>query len=127
MKLTKNFNLNEFNCNDGTVVPDKYLDNVTKLADNLQVIRNYINEPLHINSSYRTESYNKAIGGVKNSQHLTASAADITAKGYTSYQLHKTIEHLIKIGRLQDGGLGLYNGFVHFDIRNNPARWDQTN
>lgn len=126
MRLTKNFNLNEFNCNDGTVVPNMYLRNVRELADNLQVIRDYINEPLHINSSYRTKDYNKAIGGAKYSQHLTASASDITAKGYTSLQLYKAIQYLIDIGLLKNGGIGLYNGFVHYDIRNNPARWDKT-
>ena len=28
MQITKNFNLNEFACKDGTTVPDEFLDNV---------------------------------------------------------------------------------------------------
>ena len=46
MQLTENFALHEFRCNDGTDVPDEYMDNVQLLADNLQIIRNEINQPM---------------------------------------------------------------------------------
>ena len=39
MKLTKNFYLHEFSCNDGTSVPDKFMDNVQELANNLQLVK----------------------------------------------------------------------------------------
>ena len=39
MKLSDNFSLSEFRCNDGTDVPDEYMDNVRKLAENLQILR----------------------------------------------------------------------------------------
>ena len=77
MQLTKNFTLREFECNDGTSVPKKYIDNVKKLAKNLQVLRDELKKPIHINSSYRHEYYNNKIGGAKYSQHLTASASGI--------------------------------------------------
>lgn len=123
MQLTKNFSLEEFNCRDGRVVPPQYLPNVEKLAANLQVLRDEIGEPIHINSSYRPPDYNKKIGGAPKSQHLTASAADITAKGYTPKKLAAVIERLIKAGKMKQGGLGIYPGFVHYDIRNYKARW----
>ena len=123
MKLTENFNLNEFNCNDGSVVPEKYMPNVKELAANLQVLRNYLNEPIHINSSYRTINYNARIGGAKNSQHLTASAADIVIKSKTPYQLAKVIEYLIDNNAMKQGGIGIYKGFIHYDIRGKKARW----
>lgn len=123
MKLTTNFDLNEFACRDGTPVPNKYIDNVKELAANLQVLRDYLGEPLHINSSYRHPAYNKKIGGKPKSQHLTASAADITTKNKTPKQLAVIIEKLISEKKLWFGGIGTYKGFVHVDIRKNKARW----
>lgn len=123
MQLTKNFALYEFNCRDGRKVPPEYMGNVRELASNLQVLRDEIGEAIHINSSYRPPDYNKRIGGAKNSQHLTASAADITAKGYTPRKLAAVIERLIKAGKMKQGGIGIYPGFVHYDIRGKKARW----
>jgi len=74
-------------------------------------------------SGYRTYNHNKAVGGAKRSQHLTASAADINAQDYTPKQLHMIIELLIDEGKMKQGGLGLYNTFVHYDIRGIKARW----
>lgn len=123
MQLTKNFNLAEFACKDGTPVPDKYIANVTKLAENLQLLRDHLNEPLHINSAYRSPEHNKKVGGKPASQHLTASAADITCKSKSPKQLAAIIEKLIKDGVLKFGGMGIYPGFVHVDIRAGKARW----
>lgn len=123
MKLTKNFNSQEFDCRDGTPVPIPLLDNVLELAKNLQVLRDDIGEPIHVNSGYRTPAYNKKIGGAPASQHLKAKAADITAKGFTPRQLAARIEKLIKEKKLWFGGIGIYPGFVHVDIRKNKARW----
>lgn len=125
MKLTNNFSRSEFDCKDGTEVPEKYMSNLQELADNLQVLRDHLNTPVNITGSgYRTESHNKKVGGAPRSQHLTASAADINAKGYTPYGVYKEIETLIKSGKMKEGGLGLYNTFVHYDIRKTKARWD---
>ncbi len=124
MKLTENFTRLEFDCKDGTKVPEKFIENVTKLAQNLEVLRAEINEPVKITGSgYRTKSHNDKVGGAKNSQHLTASAADINAKNYTPKDLAKVIERLIKEGKMVEGGIGVYKGFVHYDIRGTKARW----
>lgn len=123
MQLTKNFHLSEFACKDGTPVPEQLMLNVQQLAENLQVLRDYLDEPVHINSAYRTPVYNAKIGGVKNSQHLLAKAADITVKSKTPKQLGKIIEKLIAEKKMKQGGLGIYPGFVHTDIRGKAARW----
>lgn len=124
MQLTKNFNLKEFNCKDGTEVPEMYLANVKKLAKNLQVLRDYLGFPIMINSAYRTPSHNKKVGGASNSQHLEAKAGDLKVKQITPKQLYNAIAHLINTGRMDEGGLGLYDTFVHYDIRSNKARWN---
>lgn len=120
MKLTKNFQLSEFACNDGSQVPEKLIPNVKALAKNLQVLRDNLGEALNINSAYRSPSWNKKVGGATNSMHLQANASDLTTRSLTPKQLHATIEKLIKEGKMQNGGLGLYNSFVHYDI--GPAR-----
>lgn len=121
--LTKNFSLAEFKCKDGSEVPAKFLPNVTKLAKNLQVLRDYVNKPIVLNSAYRTPNYNRSIGGAVQSQHLTASAGDIRIAGMTSKEVHATILKLIAAGKMHNGGLGLYNTFVHYDVRATPSRW----
>lgn len=125
MKLTTNFSLEEFKCKDGTPVPGEYLPNVTELAKNLQVLRDSLGVAVRITGSgYRTPSHNKKVGGARLSQHLYAKAADINADGFTPKQLHAKIEELIREGKMKQGGLGLYKGFVHYDIRGTKARWN---
>lgn len=123
VKLTENFYLHEFACNDGTPVPEQYIDNVKKLAEQLQVLRDHIKQPIFLNSAYRHTAYNKRIGGKPSSQHLTASAADITTRGMSPRKLKGIVEKLIAQKKLWFGGIGLYPGFLHVDIRPTPARW----
>lgn len=124
MQLTQNFNSAEFDCKDGTPVPVPFLGNVKELAENLQVLRDYIGEPVMITGSgYRTPSHNKKVGGAPQSKHLTASGADINAKNYLPKQLAKVIDKLIAEGKMKQGGIGIYPGFVHYDIRGTKARW----
>lgn len=123
MQLTTNFHLSEFACKDGSPVPEELIPNITKLAVNLQVLRDYIDEPLHINSGYRSPAHNARVGGKKNSYHLKGMAADITAKSYTPKKLAQIIEKLIAEGKVKFGGLGLYPGFCHVDLRKAKTRW----
>jgi len=123
MNLTENFSLSEFRCNDGTPVPSELMPNVINLAKQLQILRDHLGEPIHINSAYRTPIYNKKVGGKSASQHLQAKAADITCKSKTPKQLSAIIEKLITAGTLKFGGMGVYPGFVHVDIRSGKARW----
>lgn len=124
MKLTKNFSREEFDCKDGTIVPNEYIPNVKELAKNLQILRDYIKEAVFITGSgYRTPSHNKKVGGAPKSQHLTASGADINAKNYTPKELAEVIKLLIEEGKMKEGGIGVYKGFVHYDIRGTKARW----
>lgn len=122
-QLTENFNINEFACKDGTPVPDELECNVIVLAQNLQVLRDYLGEPIRLNSGYRTPTYNKKVGGRPASQHLKAKAADITAKSKTPKQLAAIIEKLIAERKMKQGGIGVYPGFTHYDVRGIKARW----
>lgn len=123
MILTKNFNLEEFHCKDGTKVPKEYINNVLRLAQNLQKLRDYIKEPIIVISGYRTREYNKKIGGKIQSKHLDGTAADIIVRRITSRTLGNIIEKLIKDKVMKDGGLGIYETHVHYDTRTWKARW----
>lgn len=124
MKLTKNFSLSEFDCKDGTKVPSTFIPNAKEVAKNLQVLRDYLDVPIRITGSgYRTPSHNAKVKGAKNSQHLTCSAADINADGITPKELAIHIEHLILNHKMKQGGIGIYKGFIHYDIRGKKARW----
>jgi len=123
MKLEENFSLSEFRCKDGTDVPEEYMENVKKLAKNLQVLREHLGLPIRIISGYRTPEYNKKCGGVKRSQHLLATAADIKVDGLTSLEVRDTIIKLIKEGKMDSGGVGIYPTFTHYDVRGRNARW----
>lgn len=123
-QLTKNFNSKEFDCKDGTPVPANLMSNLFGLAKNLQALRDHLGVPVTVTGSgYRTPKHNKAVGGAKDSQHLYAKAGDINAKGYTPRRLAEEIEKLIKAGKMEQGGLGVYPNFVHYDNRGTKARW----
>ena len=44
----------------------------------LDPLRRKYGKPIHVNSGYRSPQLNKAVGGVKTSQHLKGQAVDIT-------------------------------------------------
>ena len=117
MKLTKNFELEEFACKDGTPVPKRYYENCKELAENLQVLRDSLGVPLVVLSGYRTVKHNKKIGGASASFHLTASAVDLKASTIPTYKIYMRILKLMAEGVMKKGGLKCYPTWVHYDIR----------
>ena len=115
MKLSEHFDSTEFNCKCCGKGGDKINP---KLIELLEAIRDKVGEPIHINSGYRCEAHNKAVGGKSHSHHKLGNAADIHVKSLTPAQLHKFLEDHFKIG-----GMGLYARFVHVDVREGRARW----
>ena len=127
MKLTKNFNREEFDCKCRCEMPSSVFYEIEDLANELQTIRDHFNAPIQINSAYRCTSHNKAIGGVSNSQHVLGKASDIVIKGYTPDEVADELEVMLKdecLFPFHLGGIGRYNTFTHIDIRANKSRWD---
>ena len=126
MKLTNNFSKKEFDSKDGAEMPNDVLMNVQKLASQLQILRNNINKPITINSGYRSPEHNDSIkNSSSNSQHILGKAADIKVKGISTRILAALIEDLINDGDMLQGGLGIYDTFVHYDVaKGKKRRWD---
>ena len=122
--MTKNFKLKEFECKGGCDMPLEVYENIIKLASQLQFLRDYTGRPITINSAYRCPEHNAKVGGSKTSQHLLGKAADITIQSLKPAEVYVLIEELIDMGHMLQGGLGLYDTFVHYDIRKTKARWN---
>ena len=84
MKKIKYFKLSEF-INSATAkrlginnIPSfEVVDNLNRLADYLDGIREKFGKPILISSGYRCPMLNKAVRGVANSKHLKGLAADL--------------------------------------------------
>ncbi len=118
IKITENFHLNEFECRHC-----KSVKLHPELLSKLQVLRTTLNKPLIVNSGYRCPIHNKNVGGATQSQHLEGTAADINI-----HSIDMPIEGIALIAESKGfTGIGLYNNFIHLDVRASPARWDGRN
>ena len=71
-------------------------DNLSKLIDNiLDPLREHYGSPIIINSGYRCNKLNKAIGGATTSQHKLGQAADIRTIANTK-ESNKQLFELIR-------------------------------
>lgn len=116
-RVTKNFVVSEFACNDGS---DKVLVD-TRTAQFLQVARNLTQAPIIITSAYRTQSYNRLVGGVNGSYHTKGMACDTYSNRVTPLVLARIYE------LAGAAGIGYYTlqKFVHVDCRPYHSRWEQ--
>lgn len=114
VKVRKHFKVKEFACKDGSdlVLIDE------KLADLLENIREHFEKPVHINSGYRTESWNDAVGGRRYSQHLAGEAADIWVKDVKPHDVALYADTVLG----KTGGVICYTNFVHVDVRKSYYR-----
>ena len=92
-KLSEHFTLGELcktsaKTKDGNIPSHVHIENLKRLCRWLEMLRSEWNnryaegnDPIIINSGYRSEAVNRAIGGVKGSNHLTGCAADIRVAG----------------------------------------------
>lgn len=113
-QFTKNFSYDELIASstakrlglDNTPTPEEK-EKLRQLAETiLQPIRDAWRAPVIVNSAFRSEAVNKAVGGVKNSQHRLGEAADITIGGKErNRKLFNFIQKLIQKGDIYVGQL----------------------
>jgi len=120
----RNFRPHEFYCKCSRCSGKPPDPSATRhLAWVLQQIRDLVNVPIKINSAYRCPAHNERVGGAPESKHKLGIAADLNPIGLSSDELHDAIEDLVTSKRIPEGGVGLYDSFVHYDIRPHKARW----
>jgi uncharacterized protein YcbK (DUF882 family) len=141
LPVTQHFSVSEFDCHDGTLYPAGQVDDedpdrrtwletrLKPLCDLLEAIREAAgNEPLHVNSGYRSLAYDEKLyeASVKDgdvapasrSQHPKGRAADITHATMRPVALFSLVLKMYEDGKIpQLGGVGLYPGFIHVDVR----------
>ena len=115
-QVTPHFKVREFACNDGSA--PVFISQA--LADIIENIRVHFGKPVHINSGYRTVSYNESVDGSSStSQHCNGLAADIRVEGVSPDRVADYAEQLLG----DHGGVGRYKTFTHVDTRANKSRW----
>lgn len=122
-KVSAHFSVYEFACSDHSDIV--LID--TELVYILEQVRAHFGKPVHINSGYRSPSYNISIGGSPRSQHCLGTAADITIKGVDPIRIALYLASMPYFQKR--GGIGYYSrvqltgGFVHVDVRSWKSRW----
>ena len=137
LPITPHFTLDEWTCKDGTIYPSAWIpERLAPLCQVLEVIRTACGDrPITILCGFRSPSYNAKLiaqghhGVASGSQHVEGRAADITVAGMAPSDVHAAILALEADGQVpQLGGLGIYPGWVHVDVRprvpaGHLARW----
>lgn len=129
--LTVNFSEHEYRCGPGLMptrlrpkVPEEFMGNVKRNAQALQILRNYLNVPIRINSGYRTKEHNEKVGGVPTSHHLTGDAADICSRLATPPEIGIALKRLREAGMLPClGEVIVHNTFVHVSTKGPFQLW----
>lgn len=108
-------------------ITDKDIANLKLIAEEMENLRIYVNEPLIIKSGFRCLEWEKYRGRSGNSQHRYGLAVDVSCSNLDKiYNYYKAQNWL---GGLGDGR---HLGFVHVDLRkpdsfqikkNCGARW----
>ncbi len=128
-QISKSFTLEEFTKSDtakakgiiNAIGQQEVVSLCALVHQVLQPLRNAMGEPIKIGSGYRCPRLNAAVGGVKNSQHMTGEAADLCIDGdltkgrkwFTWIQSHCDFDQLI----WEHNAKGTY--WVHVSYRAN--------
>lgn len=97
------------------------IDNLTKLIEAvLDPLREWYGKPITVNSGYRCEALNKAVGGSKTSDHLTGRSVDIdTGSKEENKKLFDYIKDNLEFDQLIDEK---NLAWVHVSFRENNNR-----
>ena len=102
--------------------PKSKWKNIIPTVQIVDKLRGALNHPIRITSSYRSDKYNKKVGGALKSQHKDFKALDIQCTGLTPARLYHTLKKYRDAGEFE-GGLSQYSTFVHVDTRGENADW----
>lgn len=118
MKLTRNFDLDEFIRSEtaeklgiDNTPPEKFENNIKYLCTKLlQPLRSLYGKPMIISSGFRCKELNEAVGGVETSFHTVGLAADIKCEN------PKALLSLLISSRIMFDQAILYPTFLHLSL-----------
>lgn len=127
MKLSPNFNLDEFTqsasakrLNISNEPTAEVIASLQLLVTNvLQPLRTALGRSVIVTSGYRSPAVNKAVGGVKTSQHSEGKAVDIVVDGIAPYAV---VELLLKLNIPFDQAINEFNDWVHISFNKDINR-----
>lgn len=115
--LTKNFQVKEFACKDGS--------DTIFIADKLPMILQYIRmraaQALSLNSAFRTQEHNAKEGGEEFSMHLYGAAADVRCPAGL---IPEVLANFAREIMPDWGGVGIYSWGIHVDISATKRDWN---
>lgn len=112
----------------GAMYPAEWIDSRLKpLCAALEVIRaEFGGKPVRVISGYRPLEYNRVLGSKDDSQHVQGRAADFQIDGVDPGAIYRRVVELHHLGRIEIGGIGVYNDFNHVDVRGGSLHtWDE--
>lgn len=116
-RVSEHFKLREFKCEDNSRVV--ILNN--ELVEVLEDARQHFGKSIIINSGYRTVAYNSTLKNASpKSQHTHGNAADIVISDVKPIAVYNYFNKTYP----NTYGVGIYNTFVHIDVRPTKSRWD---
>jgi hypothetical protein len=89
----------------------------------LEAFRAAVARPVTIRSAFRCAKHNAAVGGVPNSEHTRGEAADVAVPGLSPAAMEAEATKLATLGVIGGVGRDDHHGYIHIDVRKNPARW----
>jgi hypothetical protein len=95
MQLSEHFSLEELTITNhrefDNTPNDAELENLKRMAEFLEEVRELLGKPLLINSCYRSEQINNSVGSKSTSQHRVGCATDFRVNGMTPDEVVKAI------------------------------------
>jgi hypothetical protein len=110
--------------NKNTDPPKDLWDNVLPVAQLLINLTNELQKPIVFNSVFRSEAYNRFVGGAPESRHMRFDAVDFTPVGVSLTQAYNLLDRWRSGSSPRfRGGLRKYDTFIHVDTRGANADW----
>lgn len=119
--LTPHFTIEEMACKGVGCCGGAYpMDRVfMQFLESLRVI---VGVELRITSGFRCPTHNDAVQGSPDSYHTKGRAADLWSPLLSPEKLEEFAE---RVPAFAEGGIGIYDGWIHVDDREGgPSRWD---
>jgi hypothetical protein len=122
MNLSEHFTFEELTITDHREFDNtpnvKETENLTRLAEFLEQVKEVLGgKPIMVNSAFRSEAVNNAVGSRNTSQHRIGCAADLRVPGMTPDEVVKTV---MAAGLGYDQIIREFDRWTHISIPNTP-------